>query len=189
MGKNRRELAKKIALFSQTSAGGAFGSYTVFDTVMMGRYPYMTGAFASPDAEDVRIVKECMEKTRISNLSSRYIGELSGGQLQRVFLAKTFAQQPKIILLDEPANHIDLSGQPELIALMRDWTASGGAAVAVFHDLSLCAAASDRMMLMDGGKKIADGSCRDICRSDKTSQIYGFDVPSYMKKMLSFWSE
>ena len=97
-----------------------------------GRYPYMTGAFASPDAEDVRIVKECMEKTRISNLSSRYIGELSGGQLQRVFLAKTFAQQPKIILLDEPANHIDLSGQHELIALMRDWTASGGAAVAVF---------------------------------------------------------
>ena len=61
--------------------------------------------------------------------------------------------------------------------------------MAVFHDLSLCAAASDRMMLMDGGKKIADGSCRDICRSDKISQIYGFDVPSYMKKMLSFWSE
>ena len=130
-----------------------------------------------------------MEKTKISDLSSRYIGELSGGQLQRVFLAKTFAQQPKIILLDEPANHIDLSGQPELIALMRDWTASGGAAVAVFHDLSLCAAASDRMMLMDSGKKIAEGSCRDICRSDKISQIYGFDVPSYMKKMLSFWSE
>ena len=189
MGKNRRELAQKIALFSQTSAGGAFGSYTVFDTVMMGRYPYMTGAFASPGAEDVRTVKECMEKTKISDLSSRYIGELSGGQLQRVFLAKTFAQQPKIILLDEPANHIDLSGQPELIALMRDWTASGGAAVTVFHDLSLCAAASDRMMLMDGGKKIAEGSCRDICRSDKISQIYGFDVPSYMKKMLSFWSE
>ena len=68
MGKNRRELAKKIALFSQTSAGGAFGSYTVFDTVMMGRYPYMTGAFASPGAEDVRILKESMEKTKISDM-------------------------------------------------------------------------------------------------------------------------
>ena len=179
------DLAKKISYLSQSHSAG---SITVRSLVSHGRFPYL-GYPRKYSSEDKRKIADAMELAEVTDIADKYANELSGGQLQSVFLAKTFAQQPKIILLDEPANHIDLSGQPELIALMRDWTASGGAAVAVFHDLSLCAAASDRMMLMDGGKKIADGSCRDICRSDKISQIYGFDVPSYMKKMLSFWSE
>ena len=184
---SRKETARLCALFSQTSAGGAFGSYTVYDTVMLGRYPYMSGAFASPSAEDREIVSDCLKKTGTEGLSHRQIGELSGGQLQRVFLAKTFAQQPKVILLDEPANHIDLSGQPELISLMRDWITPERAMIAVFHDLNLCAAASDRMLLIDGGEKITEGKCADVCRGAEISSVYGFDIAEYMRKMFSFW--
>ena len=183
----RREAAKLCALFSQTSAGGTFGSYTVYDTVMLGRYPYMHGVFASPSAEDREVVSDCLKRTGTESLSHRRIGELSGGQLQRVFLAKAFAQQPKVMLLDEPANHIDLSGQPELIRLMHDWITPERAIIAVFHDLNLCAAASDRMLLIDGGKKIIEGKCADVCRSAEMSSVYGFDIAGYMREMLSFW--
>ena len=128
-----------------------------------------------------------MKKVGIAGIENRRITEVSGGQLQRVLLARTFAQQPKLILLDEPANHIDLSGLPELISMIREWTEDGGAVVGVFHDLNLCAAASDRLILMDNGKIAADGSCKDVLKSKTLSGVYGFDVQSYMKKIAEIW--
>lgn len=128
-----------------------------------------------------------MRRTGALPLADKYINELSGGQLQRVLLARTFAQQPKLILLDEPANHIDLSGLPELISMIREWTEDGGAAVGVFHDLNLCAAASDRLILMDSGKIAADGSCKEVLKSKILSEIYGFDVQAYMRKIAEIW--
>ncbi len=179
--------ARLAALFSQTSASETVGTYTVRDTVMMGRYCRMSGIFSSPDAEDISAAEDCMRRTDVLSLADRYINELSGGQLQRVLLARTFAQQPKLILLDEPANHIDLSGLPELISMIREWTEDGGAAVGVFHDLNLCAAVSDRLILMDSGRKAADGSCSEVLRSKTLSEIYGFDVQSYMRKIAAVW--
>lgn len=181
------ERARLVAMFSQTSASETVSAYTVRDTVLMGRFCHRNGIFSSITQEDISIAEDCMRRTGALPLADKYINELSGGQLQRVLLARTFAQQPKLILLDEPANHIDLSGLPELISMIREWTEDGGAIVGVFHDLNLCAAASDRLILMDNGKIAADGSCKDVLKSNILSHVYGFDVQSYMRKIAEIW--
>ena len=103
---SRVDLAKKVALMSQMSQ--VYFPYTVYDTVSLGRYAYSKGAFSKLSKQDREIVEDSMKKVGVYELKDKLITELSGGQLQRVFLAKIFAQDPDIILLDEPTNHLDV---------------------------------------------------------------------------------
>ena len=102
-------------------------SFSVYETVMMGRYQKLRrGLFASPSKEDKRYVEQYLQATGLESLRDRQISELSGGQLQRVFLARTLAQEPEIILLDEPTNHLDLKHQTELVAYLKNWSQEKG---------------------------------------------------------------
>src|SRR5574344_338714 len=116
---SRIDLAKKVALMSQTSQ--IYFPYTVYDTVSLGRYAYSKGAFSKLSLADKRIIVDSMKKVGIYELKDKLITELSGGQLQRVFLAKIFAQDPDIILLDEPTNHLDFKNQIDLLENRNEW--------------------------------------------------------------------
>lgn len=187
----RHVLSSKTSLLSQTGAGGEYSAFTVLETVMLGRYAVQktSGAAASASKHDLEAAESCLEKTGAAELRDRLITELSGGQLQRVFLARAFAQEPLIILLDEPANHLDLKHRLKLIEMLREWAEGGRTVIGVFHDLNLAAALSDRIMLMSGGEIAEIGKAAEICRSETLDLVYGFGVRDYMTKSLSFWSD
>ncbi len=186
---NRRELANKVALLSQMT--NIFFNYTVKDTVLMGRYAKQSKSFLSGySANDYEIVDNILEKLGLKELANKTIMTLSGGQLQRVMLAKILAQQPDIILLDEPTNHLDLYFQIELIDFIKEWAReSDKTVIGVLHDISLATRLSKNTLLMKNGKKIAFGAIRKEISDDILKDVYNIDVASYMKSSLSLWED
>lgn len=182
-----RERACRIAMLSQTGAGGDYSDYTVRDTVLMGRYARQKSVLSEASAEDISAAEKYIAETGLQGLEDRLITELSGGQLQRVFLARAFAQEPDIIFLDEPANHLDLKMQSALAEHLKKWVAEGKSVVGVFHDLGFAAAASDRMMLIKDGRNVLCGKTGEVLRSEKLNEVFGTDVKAYMKKIADIW--
>ena len=182
----RCEIASHVALLSQLSQ--VYFSYSVFDTVMLGRYLHLRGALRTPSREDRDCVRRCLETVGLWEAREAMIDTLSGGQLQRVFLARTLAQEPSLILLDEPTNHLDLKYQAELMESLRDWASRGGrAVVGVLHDLNLALGFADRMLLMSQGEAVACGSAREALRPERLQEVFGIDVAAYMKRALARW--
>lgn len=181
-----KQRAKKIALMSQFSQT-AF-DYTVYETVMMGRYAHQSGFLFSAETEaDRAAVEEALRIADAWELKEQSVTKLSGGQLQRVFLARVFAQSPQIILLDEPANHLDLRSQAELIESLRSWTAEGERCVlGIFHDISLALSFADTALLLEQGRALAQGPVEKLDVS-LLDGLYGMDVQNYMKQMYGRW--
>ena len=185
---DRRQLARTVALLSQISS--VYFSYTVYETVLMGRYAHQTGgAFSGPGPEDRAIALECMERTGVADLRDRRVTELSGGQLQRVFLARTFAQQPRIILLDEPTNHLDLKYQVELVQELKAWAAGESrCVVGVLHDVNLALDLADLFLLMEEGRARYFGPAAEFDPA-ALNRVYQMDVGGYMRRSLQRWEE
>ncbi len=184
---SRREIAQNLALMSQIST--VYFSYTVYETVLMGRYAHASGAFSGTSDEDRRIALDAMARTGTLELKDRLVTELSGGQLQRVFLARTFAQSPRIILLDEPTNHLDLKYQVQLVADLKVWAAQEKhCVVGVLHDVNLALEFADSMVLLDGGRVLTCGSVEEFDLS-QLSRVYQMDVGDYMRRSLKRWEE
>ncbi len=185
---SRKQAAQAVALMTQM--GSADFGYSVYDTVMMGRYAHQRGGlFAGASAEDRAIVEDCLSQTGLSDLRDQPVTQLSGGQLQRVFLARVFAQQPSIILLDEPTNHLDLQYQVELIALLKRWTSQGSRCiVGVLHDINLALEFADRLLVMQDGCARYEGPA-DKLDVTLLQEVYGIDVRAWMQKCLSRWAE
>ena len=183
----RRVIAEKIALLSQIS--GTYFGYSVYDTVMLGRYQQIRRTFSDrPSNADKEAVERCLETVGLTDLAKRRINELSGGQLQRVFLAKTLAQDPQIILLDEPTNHLDVKHQVELIEHLKKWSESGDhAVIGVFHDISLAMQQSDKNMFMRDGNLEAFGAMENIVSRKLLQRIYGMDIAGYMDQEYESW--
>lgn len=181
-----KQRAKKIALMSQFSQT-AF-DYTVYEAVMMGRYAHQSGfPFSAETEADRAAVEEALRIADVWELREQPVTKLSGGQLQRVFLAKVFAQSPQIILLDEPANHLDLRSQAELIESLRNWTSDGERCVlGVFHDISLALSFADTALLLDQGSMLAGAPVGDLDLK-LLDGLYGMDVRGYMKTLLGRW--
>lgn len=182
-----KERACRIALLSQTGAGGDYSDYTVMDTVLMGRYARQKGVFSEASPQDVSIAERYIAETGLQGLENRLITELSGGQLQRVFLARAFAQEPDIIFLDEPANHLDLKMQTALAEHLKKWVSTGKSVVGVFHDLGFAAAVSNRIMLIKDGRAVLCRETGEVLRSEELNEVFGTDVRTYMRKIADVW--
>lgn len=185
---SHKERARRIALLSQTGTGGDYFDYTVSETIAMGRYSRLNGIFSEASPEDDKAVRDCIEAVGLAGLENEMITHLSGGQLQRVFLARAFVQEPDIIFLDEPANHLDLKYVSGLIDLLKKWASAEHSVIGVFHDPGLAAAVSDRIMLMNDGQSVLCGSPEEVLRSEKMNEVFETDVAAYMKKVSGIWS-
>ena len=183
-----KELARKVAFLSQLS--GVYFAYSVYDTVMMGRYVHnREGYWGTPGKEDEAFVLECLERVNLLDEKDREISRLSGGQLQRVFLARTLAQAPELILLDEPTNHLDLRYQIELVEHLRIWSLEGRhTIVGVMHDINLAMRLSDRFVLMMDGCVDAMGTHEDVLAVERLRRVYQVDVSGYMRQSLRRWT-
>ena len=184
---NRCEISLNIAMLSQQPS--IYFSYSVFDTVMMGRYPHIRGRVSgSPTKEDREIVEQSLEAVGLIVEKNRDIAKLSGGQLQRVFLARALAQQPRIILLDEPTNHLDLKYQLELIEYLKKWAKEGNRTViGVMHDINLAMRLSENIMVIKDGEIRAIGKANEIITDSLMKEVYEIDVAKYMREALSRW--
>ena len=179
---SRRELAQTMGILSQGHSVG-YG-FTVKEVVALGRYAHRNEA----PAENEKHIHSAMEITGILELADKSVLQLSGGELQRTFLAQVFAQDPKILVLDEPTNHLDLIYQKHIFEVVQKWLAQGDRAViSVVHDLSLVQAFGTHAMLMDRGTAAAQGRVQDIFSGSVLDRAYGMDVRSWMLTMLKQW--
>lgn len=186
-GMKQRKIAEKIALLSQIS--GVYFSYTVYDTVMMGRYAHMKDRLLGiPSSRDKEKVYESLQAVGLWDTRDKEITELSGGQLQRVFLARTLVQEPKVLLLDEPTNHLDLKYQAELVEYLKNWTVESRCAViGVFHDINLALQLDGNLMVMKEGHIRAMGKGSEIVVGGLLEEVYEMDVAQYMRRSLRIW--
>lgn len=182
----RKELAKKVALMSQNSQ--IYFPYTVYETVALGRYAHIDGVFARLSKKDEEIILNCLSNVGILDLKDKLINELSGGQLQRVYLARVFAQEPDVILLDEPTNHLDLKCQIEILEHINKWTKENQKTViGVLHDLNLVQMFSYDVIMLSEGYIVSKGKTKDVLSEDKLKEVYGVDIKKFMINALEKW--
>lgn len=182
----RVELAHEVALLSQVSQ--TYFPYTIYETVALGRYAYHKGAFSTLNQEDKAHIEASLKSVGLYEMKETRINQLSGGQLQRVFLARTLAQNPAIIMLDEPTNHLDLKYQVELLNQMDRWRRQEGKAViGVLHDLNLVYRYADCVLLMEEGKIAAAGKTTKVLQGDKLTQIYDMNIREFILSSLKQW--
>lgn len=183
----RHEIAKEIAVMSQIST--VYFSYTVFETVLLGRYLYMKdNVLKEPSEHDKSYVKKCLEVVGMLDQQDKQIDTLSGGQIQRVFLARALAQEPNIILLDEPTNHLDLKSQKELIDYLKEWSKDHKhSVIGVFHDINHAMELGDYLLVLNKGSVIGLGKPEEIVNSNLLNDVYEMDVTAYMVDSLKRW--
>lgn len=181
-----KEFAKHIALMTQTN--DIYFPYTVYETVALGRYAYLKGTLPSLSNEDHLIVMDSIKNVGLMKLKDKLINELSGGQLQRVFLAKSFAQNPEVILLDEPTNHLDLKCQIEILEYLSLWAKENNKIViGVLHDLNLVNLFGNKVVLLSQGEIISKGTSKEVFLKDNLKKVYDIDVKNFMLNALKQW--
>ena len=179
-------LAREIGVLSQKNHVGY--AYTVEEVVGLGRYAYRTGFLSAKDDQGKQAVEKALEMTGLTDLRHASMLTLSGGETQRVFLAQVFAQNPRVLVLDEPANHLDLKYQQHIFSLIQGWLKEPGRAVfSVVHDLSLARRYGTHAILMDHGKNISEGRIDEVMTPGNLRRVYGMDVYAWMREMLAQW--
>jgi iron complex transport system ATP-binding protein len=165
-----RERARRVAYLPQSAAD--LPGYACAEVVRMGRY-----AAGDDDLESgAREVERAMARTGTSALAARPFDATSGGERQRVLIARALAQSAPILLFDEPTAHLDLAGQAEVLSLLRDVASDGAAVACVLHDLNLAGAYAARVLLLARGRVAADGDPERALRSDVVSAVFGVPV-------------
>ncbi|MYX28643.1 ATP-binding cassette domain-containing protein [Streptomyces sp. SID8381] len=169
-----REFSRRVALLTQGRPTP--GGLTVRDVVEFGRYPHR-GRWGRTDPGGRAAVARALALTGVTDLADRGAEHLSGGQLQRVWLASCLAQETGVLLLDEPTTYLDLRYQIELLDLVRDLADEGGIAVgAVLHDLDQAAAVADRIVLLRAGRIVASGAPEDVLTPERLTDVYGIRI-------------
>ena len=181
------ELARGIGVLAQNHFVGY--AFSVEEVVRLGRYAYAPTIFSRHSGEE-QAVRAALEQTGLYELRHQSVLTLSGGELQRTFLAQTFCQDPRLLLLDEPTNHLDLVYQKQVFGLIQNWLKQKGRAViSVVHDLSLARAYGTRALLLDHGRVMADGPMERVFSDEVLNRVYGMDVRDWMIRMLAQWKE
>ena len=162
-----REVAKRVAFVSQSVPSTQM---TVHDVVMLGRRPYMKWGFTE---EDHAIVHDAMHRLDVEDMRGRFLNQLSGGEKQKVMLARALAQQPKVLLLDEPTSALDIQNQYQVLSLVRSICHKDQlTAIVVIHDLNLALRFCDRFLLLKDGEVFCYGD-RSVLDGEALRQVYG----------------
>ena len=173
------ERAELMGMLSQNNSVPY--SFTVEEIARLGRYAR---------GRDDDAVDAALKATEMDGLRFRKINTLSGGEVQRAFLAQLFAQDPAVLMLDEPANHLDVNSQQQIYSLIQRWLRCGRrAVVSVVHDLSAALLYGTSALLLEHGRTVASGSPREVLCERNLKQVYKTDVREYMRSMLEVWSE
>ncbi|PWJ70250.1 iron complex transport system ATP-binding protein [Ruminococcaceae bacterium R-25] len=179
----RKNIAKLIALMPQTNE--IYFPYTVNETVLLGTYASIGNSLFGSNAKAAQFAVKCMEDCCVLEFKDRHLDELSGGQLQRVLLARTFAQGSPFLFLDEPGNNLDIKYRAELCDKLNTWSAGktgdiDNTLVAVFHDLEQAKRCCTRAVMLKDGCIVFDGDITDAMKPEMLMNIYDFDVASYV---------
>lgn len=180
-------LAKKIGVLTQYN--NLAYSFSVEEVVKMGRYSHVKDFFGRLTKQDDEMVENALELTGISHIRNQCVLTLSGGELQRVFLAQLFAQDPQVLILDEPTNHLDLQYQIHIFDIIKQWIKQGDRTViAVVHDLNLALHYGEKAILLKDGKKVQYGDIKEVLSKENLENVYNVDVFGHMNKMLDNWN-
>jgi iron complex transport system ATP-binding protein len=152
------------------------GAFTVAEIVLMGRTPHLP-LWAGEGRRDCEAAWSAMVRAQVEGLAERRVDELSGGEQQRVVLARALAQEPQVLLLDEPTAHLDLKHQVSVLELVRLLARAEQLAVLMtVHDLNQAARYADRVALMQRGEIAADGPAAEVFTAERLSRVYGVSV-------------
>ncbi|AEB08470.1 ABC transporter ATP-binding protein [Desulfobacca acetoxidans] len=168
---SRKSLARQVAVVPQYSPIEA--PFSVTEVVLMGRSPHLSLAGLETN-RDLRIAAEAMEATNVTHLAKRRLNQLSGGELQRVVIARAICQQPQIIILDEPTASLDLAHQVHIMDLMEKLKKERGfTIIMISHDLNLAAMYGDTLLLLHKGRVASQGCPSTVLTYEQLEQIYG----------------
>lgn len=169
-----RSFARRLTVLAQQRPVPT--GLTVADVVELGRHPHR-GRIRRADPHGAQAVERAIELAGLQQLRERPVSELSGGQLQRVWLATCLAQQTDVLLLDEPTTFLDLKHQMSLLDLMRDLADSHGLTLGVvLHDLEQAAEIADHVVLLESGRIAAAGPPADVMTSERLTRVYGVPI-------------
>ena len=170
----RSGLASEVAMVAQESHFRF--SFSTLEVVLMGRFPHMK-RFQLEGKRDMDMAFNALKSTHCLDLAERAIDELSGGEKQRVLIARALAQEPMIILLDEPTSFLDLRYKKEIYDLVSSLTRKRGiSVVAVSHDIDLAAQYCDRMIMLEEGRIYSMGEPKDVITASNIGSVYGCSV-------------
>ncbi|MDP6605904.1 MAG: ABC transporter ATP-binding protein [Dehalococcoidia bacterium] len=172
-GFSRLDLARRVAVVQQLPEAPA--SMRVDDLVLLGRNPYLR-LLGRESHHDHAIAHEAMVRTGCGDLATRTLGTLSGGERRRAFIARALAQEPALLLLDEPTANLDPEAQSAIFETLRELAAGGVGVLVVVHDLTLAGAYCDRIALLDGGRVVAAGEPRQVLTAESVARVYGARV-------------
>ncbi len=169
----RGSLARVLAVVSQREE--SVFPLSVEETVMLGRYARLA-PLAAPSGEDHDAVARALGRCDVSALASRSVDALSGGEWQRVRIARALAQEPRLLVLDEPTASLDVRHEMELFELVRGLVDGGLAGLVITHHLNLAARFADRMLLLSDGRVVAEGTPSDVLRQDVLRRVFEWPV-------------
>ena len=171
-----RDVAATLALVPQIAP--YTHGFTAMELVLMGRYPHL-GRFQIEGKEDDRIARESMRLTETEQFAGRTLDTLSGGERQRVFVSRALTQQPRVLLLDEPTSNLDVFHQLKVFDLVRCLVDDGLTAIAAIHDLNMAARYCDRLVLLSGGRVLADGTPGEVLTPEALESAFGVRAAVY----------
>ncbi|WP_202319430.1 ABC transporter ATP-binding protein [Archaeoglobus neptunius] len=169
---NMEETAKKLGYLPQDTP---ITNLRVMEVVLLGRTPYMKG-LKKPGEDDRRIALKALRDVGMENMADRSFSELSGGERQKVMLARVFAQEPQIMLLDEPTAHLDIAAQIEIMEIIRNKVDNGMAAIVAIHDINLASSFATRILMVKDGKIVHAGKSVDVITEESIKYVFGADV-------------
>lgn len=170
---SRNILAKKVGFIPQSHS--PVFSYSVFDFVLMGRSPYVN-LFASPSEEDIAITEEAISNMGVSNLRDKTYTHLSGGEQQLVLFARVLAQEPSILLLDEPTSHLDLANQMHILQIIEKFASEGLTTIMTTHIPDHAILLAQRAAIMKDQNFLVTGNVSDVITEEHLQNAYGIEV-------------
>lgn len=170
----KKEIAREIAVIPQSNE--IKFSFTVREIVSMGRMPFQQ-SFQGESTNDIEIIEDAIEKTGISDMAGRYVNTMSGGERQKVIIARAMAQTPKILLMDEPTLHLDISAQFDVLDMIHALSRKEGLTVVIVsHDLPMIARYCDRIMMIHNHKIHSVGKTEDVLTPENMRTVFGVDA-------------